>query len=210
LDEELPAFDKRETGYDRLLIVDHNNNNNNNSNNRIQRIDELLVDGYDNGEEADCYNGTFLEPNEKSTTTADVNVWVYVPQTSDPPTKEYPIIQSYVDICMRGCLSISKKFLHEFLKTTYGWHPQEIIDLMKHQKHHHHQQQQQQQDANDKDGTSIISGEEAVLGSVLGSWSNDRHSPIYPRADGTYSLENAIRLDRFLEQAALPVDSVRA
>jgi hypothetical protein len=204
-EEELPVFDVRETGYDRLLIVDHNNNNNNN-NTRIQRIDGLLVDGDDNGEEVDCYKGTFLDSSNTTTTSADVNVWVYVPQTSDPPTKEYPIIQSYVDICMRGCLSISKKFLHEFLKTTYGWNPQEIIDLMKRQ-HQQQQQQQQQEDRKDKNGsTSIISGE----GAVLGSWSNDRHSPVYPRADGTYSLENAARLDRFLEQAALPVDSVRA
>ena len=191
-ENELPAFDVRETGYDRLLIEDHN---------RIQRVDELL----DDEDVDDYYKNTFLEEaNEKSNNTpaaSTANVWVYVPQTSNPPTKEYPIIQSYVDICMRGCLSISSKFLHEFLKTTYGWHPQEIIDLMTTMNEKGKQQQE-----SDNTSSSTSSTEEVVLG----SWSNDRHSPIYPRADEIYSLENAVHLDQFLQQAALPVDSVRA
>jgi hypothetical protein len=197
-DSELSALDKRETGYERVLIDDHT---------RIERIDELLSD---EGSSDLHYRDTFLGncPKECLTAAAD-KVWVYIPETCHPPSREYPIVQSYVDICMRGCLSISSKFLYEFLSSTYGWHPQEIVELMKTTT----PPKKNSGDYNsDRDGgskgTSTVVGEEADV--VMGAWSNDRHAPIYHRADEKYSLENAFRLDKYLEEASLPVDSVRA
>jgi hypothetical protein len=43
------------------------------------------------------------------------------------PTPEFPIVQSYVDICVNGCLEIEALyrtaggFVQEFIKTTTGW-----------------------------------------------------------------------------------------
>jgi hypothetical protein len=48
-------------------------------------------------------------------------VWVYVPKDPIPPDTSHPILQSYVDIIMRGCLSIHDDFARSFINTTVGW-----------------------------------------------------------------------------------------
>lgn len=55
-------------------------------------------------------------------------VWIYISKDS-PPNEKYPIIQSYVDICLNGCLQIEDEFpvandrffLDMFLNSTEGW-----------------------------------------------------------------------------------------
>jgi len=49
------------------------------------------------------------------------NIWVYVPKKINPPTKEFPIRQSYVDVIISGCLDIDRKFADDFVKTTHNW-----------------------------------------------------------------------------------------
>jgi hypothetical protein len=50
----------------------------------------------------------------------------YISNTGEP-TKEIPMVQSYVDICLNGCLEIEDQyrtaagFTQEFIKTATGW-----------------------------------------------------------------------------------------
>jgi cation transport regulator ChaC len=182
-ENELEALDKREYGYQQQLI----------SLDRVERVDGLLT----MTEQRDQYKGTFLDTEgmKSSPTSSPAHIWVYVPETSfmNPPTAEYPILQSYVDICLRGCLAISSLFLREFLITTLGWHPMEIVELQ-----------------GTKLATLSDKGENKTSNTpYIGSWSNDRHDPIYVRADKVYSLENANHLDAHMEEALLPLRQMR-
>ena len=48
-------------------------------------------------------------------------IWTYIVNDIELPNKNYPIVQSYVDIIMKGYLKISKKFAKYFLETTDWW-----------------------------------------------------------------------------------------
>ena len=65
---------------------------------------------------------------------ASAKVWLYVNKFKNEqelknslPTAEFPIVQSYVDICLTGCRQIEQgfpdvgDFAAEFIKTTQGW-----------------------------------------------------------------------------------------
>lgn len=64
------------------------------------------------------------------------NIWVYVPNgKNNKPgkgllnaNKEYPILQSYIDICINGALQYGEKFTIEFIETTYMWNKYWIND----------------------------------------------------------------------------------
>lgn len=49
------------------------------------------------------------------------NIWVYIPKKTNKATKDYPIVQSYVDVVLEGCFKISNDFAKEFIDTTNGW-----------------------------------------------------------------------------------------
>lgn len=49
-------------------------------------------------------------------------IWVYVKTNPEPPCEVQPIMQSYVDTVLAGCLSISDQFAKTFVETTMGWH----------------------------------------------------------------------------------------
>lgn len=67
----------------------------------------------------------------------DAKVWIYVNSFPDHeipgdqlPSREFPIVQSYVDICMNGCIEIEDKypgfagsFIEDFVRTTAFWSP---------------------------------------------------------------------------------------
>lgn len=48
-------------------------------------------------------------------------LWMYVPDQSAGPTRDYPILQTYLDVCLTGCLEFGEDFTEEFLETTFGW-----------------------------------------------------------------------------------------
>lgn len=62
---------------------------------------------------------------------SDARVWLYVPKghdakqtpgvALDPASLSHPILQSYVDVCILGCLEYSEEFAIEFIQTTSGW-----------------------------------------------------------------------------------------
>ncbi|QUJ68465.1 gamma-glutamylcyclotransferase [Photobacterium sp. GJ3] len=52
----------------------------------------------------------------------DAPIWVYVKENPAPPCDQQPIMQTYVDTVLAGCLSISDAFARTFVETTSGWH----------------------------------------------------------------------------------------
>jgi hypothetical protein len=60
------------------------------------------------------------------------DVWVYAQQSTNLANRYFPIPQTYVDVILRGCLSISDEFCTSFVETTQGWwyEPNESSDLM--------------------------------------------------------------------------------
>jgi len=40
-----------------------------------------------------------------------------------PPSVHYPILQTYIDVCLIGCLEHGEEFTREFIKTSFKWSP---------------------------------------------------------------------------------------
>ena len=40
-----------------------------------------------------------------------------------PPSVNYPILQTYIDVCLSGCLEHGEEFAREFVETTFKWSP---------------------------------------------------------------------------------------
>lgn len=174
-DEVLEALDRREGGYNRERV----------NLELIERVDDLLeskdVDGY--------YKDTFLQDTKsnKGVTASKVNdvcVWIYVPKPkyANLASTEVTILQSYVDICLKGCLSISKDFTAEFVKGTYGWYPG---------------------DSRRCEGISTDDQDETWEDPTSSCWIDDRMHPLYIRADKEYALENIEVLDASFDASVL-------
>lgn len=50
------------------------------------------------------------------------NVWIYITEQAIPPCIISPIMQTYVDTVLAGCLEISESFAEQFIEHTIGWH----------------------------------------------------------------------------------------
>jgi len=76
-----------------------------------------------------------FEEYEQVTSVGD-KVWIYindfedvVPPPEAYPSEEFPIVQSYVDICINGCLEVEAEFpiakddhfIIDFIRSTIGW-----------------------------------------------------------------------------------------
>lgn len=82
--EELVEFDRREAGYQRVVLD----------------ASQISSDhAFDNSQP----------------------IWVYVTQYHLPPCEHSPIVQSYVDTVLTGCLEISEQFARHFIANTVGW-----------------------------------------------------------------------------------------
>jgi hypothetical protein len=101
----LQALDERERGYDRRPIFW----------NDIRPIPYLHPDVQAQTQE--ILHTLSLQQQQPP------HVWVYVPQTSMPPSSQYPIVQSYIDTIVRGCLEYDEQMAMEFLTKTLGWYP---------------------------------------------------------------------------------------
>jgi hypothetical protein len=154
---ELSQFDEREVGYDRI---------------ELQPCDVVQVtflgDSY--------YENTFLDVEVAGVDPP--HIWVYVQYNPFPATTCFPIVQTYVDVILRGCLTVSEEFAHEFIATTRGWDPAELSDYVS---------------SSDEEGSSDKETDDVV-------WLDDRNDPIYVRADPEYSLKKALELDRLLRK----------
>lgn len=49
-------------------------------------------------------------------------IWVYIKDSPQPPCSLSPIMQTYVDTVLVGCLEISEQFAKQFIEQTIGWH----------------------------------------------------------------------------------------
>jgi hypothetical protein len=59
------------------------------------------------------------------------SVWLYLPTPGAcaSPSEDFPIVQTYVDVCVTGCLGWGgDAFASEFLATTHGWSPYFLND----------------------------------------------------------------------------------
>jgi len=71
-----------------------------------------------------------IEMLDGSVVPSPAEIWIYVnkPETLAPPNENYPIVQSYVDIFITGCLELQARvtdpgvdFVAECVRTTNGW-----------------------------------------------------------------------------------------
>lgn len=61
---------------------------------------------------------TQVRPVQGDRTLPDGDFWVYVPPHRNSP---YPIAQSYLDVALRGCLTVGESFAEHFLHHTHSW-----------------------------------------------------------------------------------------
>ena len=168
-EKALEDLDRRERGYTRERLNPR----------LIERVDDLLNDGGKVAtDENTTYKNTFLDKDteEENRDEIEACVWIYVPMPkfTSLASTEFPILQSYADICLKGCLSISDAFVKEFVAGTYGWYP------------------------GDSRRCKFISTKDKELAwydPCSCSMINDRTTPIYSRADKEYSLGHAEALD---------------
>lgn len=81
-------------------------------------------------------------------------IWIYTvpPNRVDEPNKAYPIVQSYVDIFLGGCLEIGEAhdladFALECVRTTKGWSKHWVNDRIMPRRPFEHQPQARKIDA---------------------------------------------------------------
>jgi cation transport regulator ChaC len=60
--------------------------------------------------------------------TANEPIWVYVKREPQPPCEKSPILQTYIDTVLSGCLEVSEQFAEHFVRHTVGWQSPLIND----------------------------------------------------------------------------------
>jgi hypothetical protein len=82
---------------------------------------------------------TMLDGGEPLKVGKDVKVYIFVSNEDSisktkEPTPQFPMVESYVDICINGCLELealyrtAKGFTQEFIRTTSGWNVNWVND----------------------------------------------------------------------------------
>lgn len=120
--EELADLDKREANYDRRPI-------------QLENIDQVPF--LDEDEFYDDDHPVFDAKEQLANSSDDgicsddhnnddglhqnVHAWIYIQRDPIPADPSHPIPQSYVDIILRGALSISDEFAKSIIDTTSGW-----------------------------------------------------------------------------------------
>jgi hypothetical protein len=170
----LEEWDLREEGYDRLQI--HNSD--------VVVLEEPWNNhNHDNHDNNDAHVPTpFMEKGNNNKRM--IRIWVYVPQKIKFPSKDYPIVQSYVDTILRGCWEMGgEECVANFLVTTIGWHPEQFRN-----------------DPEDQEVTTTSTTTTTTSSNTTfeATWVNDRCQPIYSRCDPDFIRENGDKLDDFL------------
>lgn len=88
------------------------------------------IEKYDQREKVYCRKELSLAQIQILDTppSKEAQIWIYVPHQDlkQSPTADFPVVQSYIDVFMRGCIQIGEKYqLPDFAKqcvlTTQGW-----------------------------------------------------------------------------------------
>ncbi|NVK30477.1 MAG: gamma-glutamylcyclotransferase [Gammaproteobacteria bacterium] len=82
-------------------------------------VDDDQLSAFDARELPWGYARTALSVDE--TTFARADNWVYLLDTYRAPTRAAPIVQSYVDVIIDGCLQVSEAFATQFVEQTHNW-----------------------------------------------------------------------------------------
>lgn len=90
----------------------------------LVRVHDGFLPEFDRREKG--YRRMPLDPDavrpERNVALTEEPIWVYVHENPAPPCSVQPIMQTYVDTVLAGCLSISEPFARAFVETTLGWH----------------------------------------------------------------------------------------
>ena len=121
--EQVANFDVREKSYDRVKIP-------------LQQVEQVPFLSKTHLDEYDV----LFDPLE-----ADASVWTYIPKNPLYSDRDYPICQSYIDIILRGCLTISEEFAASFIETTTGWTEGFWVDDREHPLYRNADQEYSQQ-----------------------------------------------------------------
>jgi len=87
---------------------------------------------------------------DASSVPADSQIWIYVnkPDTLKAPDQGHPIVQSYVDIVIIGCMELQQRvadpeldFVEQCVKTTAGWSKHWVNDRLYPRRPYTHQPQ---------------------------------------------------------------------
>lgn len=89
----LAEFDKREANYERV------------------KIDWTRVQPF----------GDSGSAQKERAESLDEDCYCYVQKATSAPSPAFPVIQSYVDVILDGCMETSPQFVREFIKTTSAW-----------------------------------------------------------------------------------------
>lgn len=100
------------------------------------------IEGTDMREEYYCrrpVNHDWIDILDDSSLSKDAQVWIYVnkPGSSRPPNSRWPIVQSYVDIFVNGCIELQAQvtrkdfdFVEQCITTTHGWSKDWVNDRL--------------------------------------------------------------------------------
>ncbi|MCF7362971.1 gamma-glutamylcyclotransferase [Vibrio diazotrophicus] len=89
----------------------------------LLEIDDAALVEFDRRESG--YQRVSLQPNQIETEhefDPSKPIWVYVTEQHLHPCEKSPIVQSYVDTVICGCLEVSEAFAKHFVQHTVGWH----------------------------------------------------------------------------------------
>ncbi len=95
---ELKQFDEREKGYQRVLVDLHSIN--------FYDSSQILLAG----------------PG------SDIKIWLYQAETIVQPCQKFPVVFSYLDVILAGCLEYSSEFCDDFIELTQGWQHRMLND----------------------------------------------------------------------------------
>ncbi|KAL7473414.1 hypothetical protein ACHAXS_013868 [Conticribra weissflogii] len=198
-DEELARFDIREGGYGRHKIdcvdIFHHLEY---SNQEDEQLSPQPVCALDKVQCNECrillekasekrFKQAIGDTIDADVVSSDISVWVYMQSVDLPPNPSFPITQSYVDIIMRGCLQISHDFAHMFLQTTKGWWQDK-------------QQKTDERSGAENEEDAYQSPQVEKNGNSHHIWVDDRHAPMYVRADRQFSFEKGAEIDNLIEK----------
>lgn len=188
-ESELAYFDQREGGYtrceiDAMHIYDIYNQDQEDhehdvlkEGHRLRRLSSLtLCDGPAVG--GTSTDGTSkTSPEDMTLKELYTKVWVYIPNRPMRADSKYPIMQSYLDVIIRGCLNISEDFAIQYLQNTHGFDVGQDTAAVSLEKDNHHEDS----------SPSYV-------------WIDDRGDPRYVRADKEWSSAMGDRADEILRK----------